>query len=151
MHRRVCWLGVFAFIVARLCVPDAVLAQGRLKEEGKLVLSFPLLSLAAGERIVAFRLTVTYGSISSISNIPKDWSLDLVADPSWQPKLSGRCSHGAGALFNPSDLPTVTVEPANLNGTSGLAFRVEATVETTVDFEKIKSYSFDQAQLVRGP
>lgn len=74
-----------------------------------LIVSFPRVRLAEGERVVGFELTVTAATTDTVAHVPVDWSLKLDAASGSQTVLSGTCGHGAGALESAQELPHVTV------------------------------------------
>src|ERR1700694_2835726 len=75
----------------------------------EVVLAFPKIVINKGERIVGFVLSVTTGQVTAISKIPKDWTVNDSAEQSSVTTISGGCVHGAGALYNSTELPQVTV------------------------------------------
>ena len=113
----------------------------------KIVVAFPDFPLRNGERIVSFSVTVTTGQVHAIANIPPDWSVHLNADISWKPVVSGGCHHGAGALTAMRTIPSLTVEPHAQQFKTQPPFNMEATVDTTVDFEAVKTRSFSISEL----
>ena len=113
----------------------------------RIVVAFPDIPLGNGERIVSFSITVTSGQVHAIANIPIDWSVTLDADLTWKPVVSGSCGHGAGALTAMPTMPSLTVEPFDRQSETQPPFNMEATVETTVDFETVKTRSFKMSEL----
>jgi hypothetical protein len=88
-------------------ITTSVLAAGM-----NFLIAFPPVPLANGERIVG--LDVQFKSpvyVSKISNIPKDWEVQLKLDPPPFPKISSSCVHGVGALVTTQDLPVFEIEP----------------------------------------
>ena len=143
------WLEIVPLTLAVLLMACTLsCGQRATKQDTPLVVSFPDVHLAKDERIVGFTLTVTIGTIVSISNIQEDWSIHLDSDLSWQPKLSGICNHGVGALMSFRELPIVTIKPDHLSVETAPQFTIEGTVDTTVDFEGVETHSFQMADLV---
>jgi len=143
------WLEIAPLTLAVLLIACTLsCGQRATKQDTPLIVSFPDVHLAKDERIVGFTLTVTIGTIASISNIQEDWSIQLDSGLSWQPKLSGICHHGAGALMSFHELPIVTIKPDHLSMETAPQFTIAGTVDTTVDFEGVQTRSFAMADLV---
>jgi len=60
--------------------------------------TFPVVSIPKGARILGFSIEVRGGWVVSISAIPKNWSVSLSMDPPCCPRVSGGGHHGADAL-----------------------------------------------------
>jgi len=104
--------------------------------------------LQKNEKIVGFEIIVTTGNIIAVDRIPEDWSLDLQAEISSKTTISGLSRHGAGALFAPSELPTITIRVNKPVGETAPRFSVEATIHVTADFEKTLTIRLKQTDLV---
>lgn len=128
------------------CQRDEQVGPENTPSEDVLTLSFPRVTLQENERIVGLEITVNYGSIKAITNIPEDWSITLTADPQWAPKVSGFAHHGVGTLTDLSQLNSFLVIRAWRG--EGYSFNVEARVDTTTDFKNISSRSFSMNDLV---
>lgn len=119
-----------------------------------LVVSFPTVRLARGERIVGFELTVTAASINTVAQVPADWSLKLDVASGSQVVLSGTCGHGASALQSAQELPRVTVVPDGSSVTTSPQFSAEAVLHLTGDFQSTRTLTLSFSELSiqkRGP
>jgi len=95
---------------------------------------------------VGLEIIVTYGDVKAIDNIPPDWSINLEVDPAWRSRISGGTHHGAGALTSPSQLDAfLTIRPWP---DKDYKLDIQATLQTTVDFERTKARSFKMNDLV---
>lgn len=110
-------------------------------------ITVPQIPLQKSERIVEFDLTVRSGQVIGINKIPKDWSIDLAGEQSTETKITGGCSHGAGALHKSTELPTFAVivekplEPS-------MKFTAKAKIRVSSDFEKTREIEVAAEKLV---
>jgi len=141
---KILWLAV---AVSALASWPAFAASS--KEPARtLVVSFPHLRLAKGERICGFELTVTAATIDAVARIPVDWSLRLDVESGSQTKLSGTCGHGASALESAQQLPHVTVVLEKAFDRTSPTFGVEATLHVTADFQTTRTVKLTSGGLV---
>lgn len=117
----------------------------------KVVFAFPKIEINKGERIVGFDLSVTTGQVTAISKIPKDWTLNDSAEQSSETTISGGCVHGAGALYDSTDLPQVTVVVDKPFDPS-LKFSAKAKITVTADFENTREIElpFEMLEIRKG-
>jgi uncharacterized protein YecT (DUF1311 family) len=101
-----------------------------------------------GERIVSFRIAVTGGTVTKVTNIPPDWTLSLDSDLSWQPVLSGTCQHGASSGLSGGALPVAVVDASASDPTSP-PLKVEATIGVTTDWKTVVNRPVSMKDLVR--
>ena len=115
-----------------------------------LTLSFPEEVLEKGERIVELEITVLYGSVLAMNNIPEDWSIELTTDPQWRAIVSGSTNHGVGALDDVSNLQSfLVIRPwRDVEKENKVKFNVEAKLYTTFDFERWETRSLKMADLI---
>lgn len=111
-------------------------------------LAFPKIQLQNGERVVEFDLTVTTGQVIGISQIPKDWSINLAAEQSSEAIVSGGCTHGAGALKNTAELPRFTIKVDKPFDATSPKFSAKAKIRVTTDFEKTREIEVAPEMLV---
>jgi hypothetical protein len=64
--------------------------------------SFPRLKLARedGERISAVEIEMSCGRFRGITNIPDDWSIQVVSPSSEETSLRAQAGHGSAALWS---------------------------------------------------
>ena len=145
MKIRIIITTLIALVLIQSCKSEKAPIPDAKVEDELFMLSFPTIPLKDNERIVGLEVTITHGSVKSINNIPEDWSIDLKADPQWQPKVTGVAHHGAGALTETSQLQSfLTIRPWT---GKWFVLNVEAKLFTTTDFEKTKTLSFKMTDL----
>jgi hypothetical protein len=144
-------IALFAlFLVAFLCCQKEPSSYKDTPDQEILTLSFPKGLLEKGERVLELEITVLYGSVLAINNIPEDWSIDLTVDPQWRATVSGRTNHGVGALDDVSTLQSfLVIRPwRDVEKENKVKFNVEAKLCTTFDFEHIKTRPLQMADII---
>ncbi|HXS52890.1 MAG TPA: hypothetical protein VN782_10200 [Usitatibacter sp.] len=83
---------------AMLAASHAVAAEAQKPQR----LYWPHLALSKdrGERIDSFEIQVTCGEFRGVSNIPKDWSLEVVSPSSGITHLRASAGHGAAMIWS---------------------------------------------------
>ena len=69
---------------------------------GLYILGLPHLKLASeyGERISAIEIEMSCGRFRGVTNIPDDWSMQVVSPSSEETRLRAKAGHGSAALWS---------------------------------------------------
>jgi antirestriction protein len=107
-------------------------------------LFFPLIALATsdGERIESVEVTVSCGRFRALTDIPNDWSAEVVSPMSEQTTLRASAGHGSSTLWSIRDLDgaiTVSVEETS-------CFDITAKIGTTAS-----EHRFTRSDLILKP
>jgi hypothetical protein len=89
--------------MAALCAVVPFVAAADAARTARMVrIGWPPVALKSedGERISAIELTVTCGRFRRVTNIPDDWSLEVVSPSSEQTTLRASAGHGASELWD---------------------------------------------------
>jgi len=110
-------------------------------------LDFPSLHLSSesGERVSRLDVEVTCGRFRGISNIPDDWSVEVVSPSSEQTSLHAEAGHGSAWLWNLQPLDgAIRVEVKDRD-----CFTISAKVRAeTGSSDRTISFSAKQLRLV---
>jgi hypothetical protein len=138
----------FSYIIIG-CTFAASFANEIKQQTGeKLVLSYPKVHLKDGERIAGFSIKVTGAWIVAINYIPKNWSLRLNMDLPCCPELTANSTHGSDALNNVNELNNFLIIEKWPSSEYNPEFAIEASIDTTIDFEKFETKSFSTENMV---
>ncbi|OGR05848.1 MAG: hypothetical protein A2511_08625 [Deltaproteobacteria bacterium RIFOXYD12_FULL_50_9] len=124
---------IFITIIAFCCISYRVL-EANADTAGTYCLSVKS-ELAEKARITQFRISVTSGRIKFMQEIPAGWSVSIDNDPSWVSTIQANILVGAAALGLDKFNNLICIETIKL---SGLEFKLEGEIASTLDFEKEK-------------
>jgi hypothetical protein len=141
---RIARLGILIGVV--VCALGASSTQSSLECGRNLVVHFPAVSLAAGERVVGMKLAVVGGSVVSVESIPRGWHISVEPEASNVAYASGNTRHGAGALESTEALPVVTVHGQNCAPRLP-SFALKAAVSVSRGFASSRTIQIDQRKL----
>ena len=134
-----------ATISASLATFPLVAAEGAAQRQR---VFWPKIVLAndAGERIDSIEITMSCGRFRGMSNIPNDWSVEVISPSSEVTTLKASAGHGATALWNMRELDGVIAvlikEPA--------CFDISAVVVATTS-DNSRSIKFKKSDLHLRP
>jgi hypothetical protein len=141
---RITQLGIL--IGVAVCVLGASSAKSSLECGRNLVVHFPAVSLASGERVVGMKLAVVGGSVVGVESIPRGWHISVEPEVSDVAYVSGNTRHGAGALESTEALPAVTVRGHNCAPRLP-SFALKAAVSVSRSFASSRTIQIDQRKL----
>ncbi len=146
-HGSVCyWLGVMETAIAIFAATALLAASpGSAAEAAKRQrLYWPVLALSKdrGERISAIEVQMTCGRFRGVSNIPNDWSLEVVSPSSERTSLRATAGHGATMIWSLGEMNgainVVVTEPS--------CFDISAQVTVDASGQERK-YNFKRSEL----
>jgi hypothetical protein len=115
------------------------------------IVSFPVISLADGERVSAVQINMTCGRFQAINKIPNDWSLEIEGPVSERSTLKAVANHGSSWLSEGADLKCLQ-HFATIMVCDNSYFDISATVFTNMgDEEGKKKFRKDQLKLEKLP
>ena len=138
--------GIAALMIASVLLASPVVAAEAMKRQR---LYWPQLALSRdrGERVKSVEIEMACGRFRGVSNIPDDWSLQVVSPSSEVSHLRASAGHGATMLWNLRELDgaiTIAVhEPT--------CFDISATVTVDIAGESEKKYTFKRSELRLRP
>ena len=101
--------------------------------------SFPNITLAAGERIESVEVVISCARFTAIRHIPNDWSVGITSPVSEVSTLEANAGHGSSALGNSRDIDnfiTIKVCDPVCFDIKGTAVVVVGDSERTVAFTR---------------
>jgi len=101
--------------------------------------SFPNITLAAGERIESVEVIISCARFTAIRHIPNDWSVGVTSPVSEVSTLEANAGHGSSSLGNSRDLDDfITIRICDPSG-----FNIKGTA-TVVTGDSVRSLAFTQ-------
>ena len=144
-------LGVMGTAIASLMIAAMLVALPTLAAEAvkRQRLYWPQLALSKdrGERVESIELEMTCGRFRGISNVPNDWSVEVVSPSSEVTHLRASASHGVSMLWSLRELDGSIVvavkEPS--------CFDISGVVTVAVGGDSRKTYKFKRSELRLRP
>jgi hypothetical protein len=108
-------------------------------------LYWPQLALSKdrGERIDAIEVQMSCGRFRGVSNIPNDWSLEVVSPLSERTTLRASAGHGATTIWSLREMDGSII----ISGVESSCFDISAEVTVDIGGEGTKKYNFKRSEL----
>ena len=113
-------------------------------DSGVYEVSFPIVSLESGEKIIGFEISVNSASIQAVANVPSGWNVVIDNEPSWISKINGDMILGSYSVSSErlSNFKFHVIK----NDENYIKFSISGTVIVTNDFYNFRYVSINQKQ-----
>jgi hypothetical protein len=135
-------IAVAVFAVFAVLATSPVLAAEAAKWQR---LYWPQLTLSKdrGERVEAIAVEMKCGRFRGVSNIPNDWSVEVVSPSSEVTHLRASAGHGVSMLWSLREWDGSIV----ISGKESECFEISATVTVDIAGQSRKEYKFQRSEL----